>query len=100
MCQIMVSPFSLFFVEGFDKAFREVLAVAVTVYQNNSNITFIEKFNFYLIRIFEYLKRFRIEIKYKSNKINIILNVLLKLINRILYRFEKNFLIFNFIDFF
>lgn len=40
------------------------------------------------------MQRFRIEIKYKSDKINIILNTLFRLISR-LHRFEINKSIFD-----
>ena len=47
--------------------------------QNNLNITLIEKFNLKLIRISEYFQRFRLDIRYRKDKFNIILNILSRL---------------------
>lgn len=74
-------------------------AVIDVIRQNNIYIMFIEKLNFRLIRILKYFQRFRIKLKHKFDKINIILNVLSKLTNRFSNRFETKFSIFN-IDFF
>ena len=69
------------------------------VRQNNINITFIEKFNLRLIRVLKYLQRFRIELKHKFGKVNIILDVLSRLINRFSDRFKTDsFLILNVVD--
>ena len=52
------------------------------VRQINLNITSIEKLNLRLIRASEYLQRFRIEIRHKSNKMNIVSDALSRLANR------------------
>ena len=64
-------------------------SITITIIkQINLNITSIEKLNLRLIHISKYLQRFRLNIRYKLEKSNMILDALSKLINRE-YRFEK-----------
>ena len=44
-------------------------------------INFIDKFNLRLVKIFDYLQRFNLEIRHKSNKQHIVSNVFSKLVN-------------------
>ena len=44
-------------------------------------ISFIDKFNFLLIRALNYIQRFNLKIRHKSNKMHVILNALSRLIN-------------------
>ena len=44
------------------------------------NITNINKLNFHLICISQYLSAFNIELRYKVNKVNIVLNALSRLL--------------------
>ncbi len=64
------------------------------VKQISINTTSIKKLNLKLIYISEYLQRFRIKLKYKFSKANIVLNILLYFINY-LYRLKIDELIFN-----
>lgn len=50
----------------------------------------IDKFNLKLIRISVYLSQFDLNVKYKSNKINIVSNALFKLSTKTLTRFSTN----------
>ena len=61
------------------------------VKQVNMIIIFIDKLNLRLIKIFDYIQRFELEIRYKSNKQHIVFDALFKLINtNIDTAFEKN----------
>ena len=64
------------------------------VRQSSINTTSTKKLNLRLIRILEYLQRFRIKIRYKPSKTNIVLDTLSRLVSRSLYR-SKESLILN-----
>ena len=49
--------------------------------QTTLTIIFIDKFNFWLIRAFDYIQRFNLDIKHKFEKQHIISNVLFKFVN-------------------
>ena len=49
--------------------------------QINMIIIFIDKFNLRLVKIFDYIQRFELNIRHKSNKQYIVSNILFKLIN-------------------
>ena len=49
--------------------------------QTNLTIVFIDKFNLRLIKAFDYIQRFEIELRHKSNKQHIVSDVLSRLIN-------------------
>lgn len=78
--------------------YTNYIIIIKLIKQNNFNITLIKKFNLHFIKISKYLQRFRLKIKYKFDKINIVLNVLSKLANCFLNSFE-NFIL-DVIDFF
>ena len=64
-------------------------SIAVTIVKQTSfNITSIEKLNLRLIRASKYLQRFRLNVRYKSEKANIVFDALSRLVSRE-YRFEK-----------
>ena len=64
-------------------------AVVFIIRQTSLNITFIEKLNLRLIRAFEYLQRFRLDVRYKLGKTNIVFDALSRLTNRE-FRFKIN----------
>ena len=51
------------------------------VSQTTLFIIFIDKLNFKFIRVFDYIQRFNLNIRYKFNKQHIVSNVLFKLLN-------------------
>ena len=58
------------------------LIIIQLIRQINLNIVLIKKFNLRLIKTFKYLQRFRIKVRHKLNKMNIVFDVLFRLINR------------------
>ena len=53
-------------------------------------ISSIDKLNFRLIKTFDYIQRFNLKIRYKSNKQHIVSNILFKLINVNINSFNHN----------
>ena len=66
-----------------------------TVKQTTLNNENIDKLNFKLIRASTYFVQFNIDVKYKTNKVNIVSNVLSKLLST---KFSKNFVDINILD--
>ena len=62
--------------------------------QFNFNITIVKKFNLRFVRIFKYLQRFRFDVCYKFDKINVVFDVFFRLINRE-FHFEFDKFVFD-----
>ena len=59
--------------------------------QINMITVFIDKLNFRFVRVFDYIQRFDVELRHKSNKQHIVFDVFFRLINfNIDVTFEKN----------
>ena len=56
-------------------------AILRLIKQTNLTIVFIDKFNLRLIKTFDYIQRFEIELRHKSNKQHIVYDALSRLIN-------------------
>ena len=66
-------------------------AILDIIKQTNMITIFIDKFNFRLVRVFDYIQRFDFELRHKSNKQHIVFDVCFRLINfNIDVAFEKN----------
>ena len=75
-------------------------AIIGIIRQSSMNTTSIEKLNLRLIRVSEYFQRFRIELRYKPDKVNIVPDALSWLVSRFSDRSENESSILNFVDFF
>ena len=80
-----------FFEQRFTVIFTNHDATLRLVKQTSFNIVFTDKFNLRFIRIFDYIQRFEIELRHKSNKQHIVFDAFSRLINiNIDTAFEKD----------
>ena len=72
-------------VDSFEQRFTIIFtnhdAVLNLIKQTSLIIVFIDKFNLRLIRVFDYIQRFEIELRHKSNKQHIVFDVLSRLVS-------------------
>ena len=79
-----------FFEQRFTVIFTNHDATLKLIKQTSLNIAFIDKFNLRFIKIFDYIQRFEIELRHKSNKQHIVSDAFSRLVNiNIDITFEK-----------
>ena len=80
-----------FFEQRFTIIFTNHDAILKLIKQTNLTIVFIDEFNLRFIKIFDYIQRFEIELRHKSDKQHIVFDVFSRLISiNIDIIFEKN----------
>ena len=70
-----------FLKQNFIVIFIDHNAALNIIKQINITIVFTNKLNFRLIKAFDYIQRFDVELRYKSNKQHIVFNALSRLVN-------------------